>query len=83
MALSLPALVGCKGLPGVSISDFPRQRSKLGWDAHSCWPSTELGGKGERREGARGQLAVSEIGKLKSTVGQHGLPGEQRSSRSS
>lgn len=44
----------------------------------------ERKGKGRkgRREGARGQFAVSGIGKLESIVGQHELPGEQCCSRS-
>lgn len=46
--------------------------------------SEERKGKGRkgRRVEARGQFLVSEIGKLKSIVGQHGLPGELWGSRS-
>lgn len=39
-------------------------------------------GRKGRREGARGQFAANEIGKLKSIMGQHGLAGEQCCSRS-
>lgn len=63
-------------------------------DRRGDWPVTcapaglllnkERKGKGRegRREGARDQFAVSEIGKLKSIVGQHELPAEQCCSRS-
>lgn len=65
---------------GVLIYCFSQQRRD--WLV-TCAPAgllnEERKGKGRkgRRVGARGQFAVSEIGKLKSIVGQHGLPGEQ------
>lgn len=71
-------LVEYKGLPSVLVSGFSCQRSKLNWGTHFCWAYNKLGAKGEGKEGARGQPSMGKTGKLKSTVGQHGHPGEQQ-----
>lgn len=83
---SMPPCTG--GMSGLLVSWSPafhnRGATGLLHMAPAGLLNKERKGKGKkgRREGARGQFAVSEIGKLKSIVGQHGLPGDQCCSRS-